>query len=133
MKTNSVVPHKAIGLYGALYQTMYPPFGLVSYSLYGLSYYLIFFGLYSTVAFISNDTKTRKQLYEYTDQTRFLTDIGRSQIENEIQKEVNSIINNNLNTLEEQSGLSLSMSEEEIKAYTKMVVDLVAESKLRDK
>jgi hypothetical protein len=63
----------------------------------------------------------------------FLTDIGRSQIENEIQKEVNSIINNNLNTLEEQSGLSLSMSEEEIKAYTKMVVDLVAESKLRDK
>jgi hypothetical protein len=121
----------SIGVYGALYQTMYPPFGLMSYSLYGLSYYLIFIGLYSTTAFISNDTKLRRQLYEYANQTRFLTDIGKAQMIDVIQSEVTSIINNNLETLEEQSGLNLSMSHEEIKGYTKVVLEHVRESKLR--
>jgi len=37
-------------------QTAYPPFGLISISFIGISYYLIYIGLYSSALIVSQDT-----------------------------------------------------------------------------
>jgi hypothetical protein len=107
----------SIASLGAIYQTIYPPFGLMSFSFLALSQYLIFLGLYCTTAFISYEIKLRQSLYSYAEQTRFFIDTSKSYMQNKIQDKVTSIINNNLVNLREESGIEFYVSTEEAKEY----------------
>jgi hypothetical protein len=111
----------SIASLGAIYQTIYPPFGLI-FSFLALSQYLIFLRLYCTTAFISYDIKLRQSLHSYAEQTRFFIDTSKSYMQNKIQNKVTSIINNNLVNLREESGIEFYVSTEEAKEYVDLIL-----------
>lgn len=67
-------------------QAAYPPYGLASVSLIGLSCYLIYSGLYSSAAFVSQDSTLRQSIRRsVTEQSRLLDSIGTAHMEQELQ------------------------------------------------
>ena len=49
-----------------LANTLYPPFGLATISLYGLSTFMILLGLYSSAISVSTDIELRKSIKKST-------------------------------------------------------------------
>ena len=68
----------------------YPPFGLVSVSLTGLSCYLIYTGLYSSAVTVSQDMTLRTSIRRsVTEQSKLLDSIGTNQLlDQELQSRV---------------------------------------------
>ena len=63
----------------------YPPFGLITTSLIGLSSYMLLVGIYSSAMSISRDTELRKFINTIADrEIRLLGSIGFAQAEQEL-------------------------------------------------
>ena len=77
----------------------YPPFGLATISLIGLSSYLILIGIYSSATSVAQDAKLRVSIRKSVEQqSKLLDTIGTAQMEQEIQRRV--IIMTNLIKIE---------------------------------
>jgi hypothetical protein len=103
-------------------QAAYPPFGLVSVSLTGLSCYLIYSGLYSSAVTVSQDITLRTSIRRsVTEQSKLLDSIGTAQMDQELQSRVMMVTINLSYKLEEETGVETSMTEEDIKEHIEMV------------
>jgi hypothetical protein len=133
LKKESVLRnHMIIAAYGFLLfyiagsasaaQTAYPPFGLVSVSLTGLSCYLIYTGLYSSAVTVSQDMKLRTSIrWSVTEQSKLLDSIGTAQMDQELQSRVLTVTKKLSDKMEEETGVEASMTEEDIKEHVEMV------------
>jgi hypothetical protein len=73
----------------------YPPFGITTITFMSLGSYSMLLGLYFSAIYVSQDTKLRQTISRSSDlseQTKFLKNIRRSQMESEIQKNVRLMI-----------------------------------------
>jgi hypothetical protein len=73
----------------SIYLLPYPPFGLPTITFMGLSSYLLFIGIYYSSISISMNAELRKTIESSVEeQFKFVSKIGTSQMENEIQNRV---------------------------------------------
>jgi hypothetical protein len=108
----------------------YPPLGVTSVSFMGLASYLIFAGIYSSAVSVSQDSKLRKAIRNFAikEQTRLLDSIGSAHMEQEIQKQVIMLTKRNQDKLVEESGISSSLSEDDVKVYLEQVIKEVTKN-----
>jgi hypothetical protein len=103
-------------------QAAYPPFGLASVSLTGLSCFLIYSGLYSSAVTVSQDITLRKSIRRsVTEQSKLLDSIGTAKMDQELQSRVLMVTKKLSDKLEEETGVETSMTEEDIKEHIEMV------------
>jgi hypothetical protein len=103
-------------------QAAYPPFGLASVSFTGLSCYLIYSGLYSSAVIVSQDIALRHSIRRsVTAQSKLLDSIGTAQMEQELQSRILKVTKNLSDKMEEETGVEVSMTEEDMKEHIEMV------------
>lgn len=110
-------------------QTPYPPFGLVTVSLIGISSYLILVGLYYSAISVSQDIRVRKSIRKFAiEEGKLLDNIGSAQMEKEISDKVKKFANDDADIVENRITQS-SLSEEELKRYFVEVLDEIKKEK----
>ena len=104
----------------------YPPIGIVSISLVGLSSYLIFLGLYSSAVSISTDALLRKVIKESViKEMGLFRNLGEGEMYEKVQKNVNLVLKNQDSDLLEKTGIKSDLSYEEINNYISEVISEV--------
>lgn len=104
-------------------QAAYPPYGLASVSFIGLSCYLIYSGLYSSAATVSQDANLRQSIRRsVTEQSKLLDSIGTAHMEQELQSRVLTIARKNSDAIAEETGVETSMDEDDMKDYLEIVM-----------
>jgi hypothetical protein len=107
----------------SLYLLPYPPFGLPTITFVGISSYMLFVGLYYSAISISLNAELRKFIEKSVEQEfSFISKIGVSQMEHDMQTKVKTIMKRSAKTLEEESGVQVSMESEEIDEYITLVI-----------
>jgi len=105
-------------------QAAYPPFGLASVSFTGLSCYLIYVGLYSSAISVSQDLALRQSIRQSVkEQSKFLDSMGTAQMEAELQTRVLRTAKKASDSMEEETGLESSMTEDDMKDYMEIVMN----------
>ncbi|MDF0679693.1 MAG: hypothetical protein P0116_01875 [Candidatus Nitrosocosmicus sp.] len=105
-------------------QAAYPPFGLISVSLIGLSCYLIYSGLCSAAQIVSQDLVLLRSIKNsVTEQANFLGSIGTAHRNKELESRVLTVAKNLENEMEEASEVEPSMTETEIVDYIQYVMN----------
>jgi hypothetical protein len=108
----------------------YPPFGLASVSLVGLSSYMILMGIYSSAISVSQDVKLRQSIRKFAmKESRLLDSIGIAQMEQEIESRVIAMTIKSQDIMTEESGVYSSLNEAEVKQYLDIVLQEIKESK----
>jgi hypothetical protein len=108
----------------------YPPFGIASISTIGLSSYLILVGIYSSVISASQDVKLRKLIEKsVAEQSGLLKGLTKGQVEQELQKRMTVITRNYSDKLTEETGISPSLTDNEVKQYMQEVLREVGKVK----
>jgi hypothetical protein len=106
-----------------LYLLPYPPFGLPTITFVGISSYMLFVGIYYSSISVSLNSEVRKSIDKSVEQEfEFVSKIGISQMEHEIQSRVKEITKRSAKTLQENSGLEVSLENEDIEEYIKLVI-----------
>jgi hypothetical protein len=109
-----------------LVNIFYPPFGIVTISLMGLSSYLLLLGVYSSAISVSEDSKLRQSIREFTlAESKLLDSIGTAHMEQEIQKRVLALTKKNQHNLEEETGIQSSLTDDDVKEYLEQVIEEV--------
>jgi len=110
----------------ALITAPFPPLGLLSGSYFGLASYLIFLGLYSSAISISQDSRLRTSIRNSIElEVRFLGSIGDAEMEHRILDKVLTTSKRFSKIMPEETGISSSLTDEEIKEY---VAEVLAET-----
>jgi hypothetical protein len=113
----------SIVIYHLIFQTLYPPYGLINLSLLGLSAFLIYIGLFSSAVLISKDMKIRILVNKLVDEEiTFLKKLGQAQTQKEMEENVTEVIKKNAEVIDEQSGLELPVPQEDIQEYINYVM-----------
>ncbi|MGH9982612.1 MAG: hypothetical protein ACRD8W_01495 [Nitrososphaeraceae archaeon] len=101
----------------------FPPYGLISLSLVGLSSYLLLIGIYYSAASIAQDTKLRMSLRKaLLKDTEFLQSIGNAEVVQSYQKRVVDIVKKNKDSIVQESGIEPSVTMEDMKSYLEDVM-----------
>jgi hypothetical protein len=96
----------------------YPPFGLVTTSLLGLSSYILLVGIYSSAMSISRDTELRKFIHTIAaKEIKFLDRIGSAQMEKELVKKVIPLVQRKAHSVEQETGIRTSLSDADMIQY----------------
>jgi hypothetical protein len=104
----------------------FPPFGLATISFSGIGCYLVLVGIYSSALSVANDIELRKSIRKSVMQKSNLLDsIGTAQMEQEIENNVMHLAKEHEQTLEEETGVQPSMTEQEIKDYLHTAIEEV--------
>jgi hypothetical protein len=104
-------------------QAAYPPYGLASVSFTGLSCLLIYSGLYSSAAIVSQDSTLRQSIKRsVTEQSKLLDSIGTALMEQELQSRVLTIARKNSDAMAEETGVETSIDEDDMKDYLEIVM-----------
>ena len=107
----------------ALITAPFPPLGLLSGSYFGLAAYLIFIGLYSSAVSISQDSRLRASIRRSVElEIRFLGSIGDAEMDHRILDKVLTTSKKFSQNMPEETGVSSSLSDEEIKEYIEEVL-----------
>jgi hypothetical protein len=114
-----------------LANTLYPPFGLATMSLYGLSTYMILLGLYSSAISVSEDIELRKSIKKSTlRESKFLDSMGTAHMERELMKRmVLKAREEQKELVQESGGVTSSLNEEDIINIVKEVEEDVKEKR----
>ena len=108
----------------------YPPFGLVTICFFGLSSYLVLIGLYSSAISVSQDRMLRNTIRRYAvNQSKLLDNIGFSQMEHEISRQIMKVSKEKEVEMEQESGIRSSIDEENVKEYLKIVLNEIKDKK----
>lgn len=111
---------------GRLVAPSFPPTELVVASFMVLSSYYILIGIYHSAISVAQDTKLRRYVMQskksVEKQLGFLGSIGSSEMEQEVQKRVESVTKNFVNKMERDTGIPPSLDENEIKQYIQMII-----------
>jgi hypothetical protein len=77
----------------SLLYAAYPPYGVLTIMLLPLGSYCLFMGLFASARLASHDKKLRRELYQSAEkQLAFLQTLGKVQMENELEKNLKSIL-----------------------------------------
>ena len=107
----------------ALITAPFPPLGLLSGSYFGLASYLIFIGLYSSAVSISQDSRLRASIRRSVEsEVRFLGSIGDAEMDHRILDKVLTTSKKFSQNMPEETGVSSSLSDEELKEYIQEVL-----------
>lgn len=110
--------------------TPYPPYGIISISLVGFSSYYILYGIYSSSVSLSEDVTLRNLIRDSaTFQLKFLTSMSRGYLQDRVMNQVYDTTQKFEENIEEQTGISASLSKDEIKLYIRQVIDELRTSK----
>jgi hypothetical protein len=107
----------------------YPPFGILTISIVGLSSYLVFMGIYGSAITLTESSKLRLEIRKKVTESGFLDSIGSAQLENRIEKEVAFISKNFQDKLLKETGMRLDMEKEEVNDYIKEVLAEIKRNK----
>lgn len=101
----------------------YPPFGLVTVSLLGLSSYMLLVGIYSSAISISRDAELRKFVYMVAaKEIEWLDRIGSAQVEQELITKVIPLVQHKAQNIEQETGIKSSLTDADIKQYLEEVL-----------
>lgn len=100
----------------ALQQT----YGVAAHSLLLLASYLFALGLYSSAISISHDNSLRRSIKKST--AELLSNIGTAQMEQDLKKRILKMVENRKEEMEEETGISSSMTPENTKEYLELVI-----------
>ncbi|HEY9388117.1 MAG TPA: HAMP domain-containing sensor histidine kinase [Nitrososphaeraceae archaeon] len=101
----------------------YPPFGFVTVSFYGLSAYLIFVGLYSAGISMSEDINLRQSIRKSAiEESKLLLNIGAAQMQQQLEKKVIQGAKKHAENMAKQTGIQLSLTEQDMKQYLNTVL-----------
>jgi hypothetical protein len=116
-----------VSIQGTATNAAYPPFGIATVCFTGLSSYMLVIGLYSSAVSISEDIRLRQAVRDSVKGERvdLLDRIGTAQMEQEIASRVLRIVRKQKETLEEQSGVEPSFTEDDMKQYLEQVIQEV--------
>ena len=101
----------------------YPPFGILTISIAGMSSYLVFVGIYGSAIIMTENSKLRAEIRKTVTELGFLDSIGSAELENKIEREVISISKNFRDKLLKETGINLDMDEVEVKDYVHEVLN----------
>jgi hypothetical protein len=111
---------------GRLVAPSFPPTELVVISFMVLSSYYLLIGIYHSAISVAQDTQLRRYVEQskksVEKQLGFLGSIGSSEMEQEIQKRVETVTKNFVDKMERDTGIPPSLDENEIKDYIQMVI-----------
>lgn len=108
----------------ALITAPFPPLGLLSGSYFGLASYLIFIGLYSSAVSISQDARLRASIRRSIElEVKFIGTIGEAEMDHRILEKVLITSKKFAKAMPELTGISSSLSDEEIKEYIEEVLE----------
>lgn len=99
-----------------LANTLYPPFGLATMSLYGLSTYMILMALYSCAISVSEDIELRKSIRKSTlRESKFLDSMGTSHMEKDLTtRMVKKAREEQMERIQKSAGIKSSLTDEDI-------------------
>ena len=100
----------------------YPPFGILTISIAGMSCYLVFVGIYGSAITMTENSKLRAEIRKTVTELGFLNSIRITQLEDKIGKEVATISKNFRDKLLKETGIPLEMDEGEVKDYVDEVL-----------
>lgn len=101
----------------------FPPFGLISLSLTGMSSYLILIGLHYTAISVSQDLRLRKSIKTIVSKDlEFFDSLGKAESIQGYQEEVMKLIHNNRETIMQDSGIETTLNIEEAKKYVEEII-----------
>jgi hypothetical protein len=107
----------------ALITAPFPPLGLLSGSYFGLASYLIFIGLYSSAVSVSHDSRLRSAIRSSIElEVRFIGSIGDAEMDHRILDKVLTTTKKFSKIMPEETGVSSSLSDKEIKEYIEEVI-----------
>jgi hypothetical protein len=107
----------------SIYLLPFSPFGLLTITFMGLSSYLLYIGIYYSSISISMNAQLRKTIESSVEeQFKFVTKMGTSQMENEIQNRVKGITKRSAKMLEENSGIQTQLESKDIEDYIMLVL-----------
>lgn len=91
----------------------FPPFGLATVAVAGISSYLLFLGLYSSAISLSEDSTLRRQIRKSAEDSKFFLKLSDAEIEKKIIDQVEGV----KLSMTTDSGIAPSISIEEAKDY----------------
>ncbi len=98
--------------------TPYPPFALATVAFMAVASFLVLIGIYSTAVSVSLDASLRQSIRKATvGQSHLLDKIGVAEYEREIEKRVMMTTRTAKDLIESESGVTSSLSDEEIREY----------------
>lgn len=116
-----------------LITTPFPPLGLLSASYFGLSSYLIFVGIYSCALSISQDSMLRSTIRRAVEtEVSFLKGIGNAEMNHRIFEKVLVTSRKISEIMPEETGVSSSLTDKEIKEYVQAALALALKNKVKN-
>ena len=113
----------ALATSGSVMLASYPPLGLASVSLVGLSSYLILIGIYYSTISMSEDVKLRQSIRKSAEnESKLLVSIGSANLEQKIEEKVIRKAKDRAISMTEQTGVQLSLTEYDMKHYLSTVL-----------
>jgi hypothetical protein len=109
-----------------VYHTPYPPFGIATVSLIGLSSYLVLLGIYSLAISVSEDERVRRFTIKTAKEFKFLHSMGMAEQGHEIEKRITKFKDD----IVEDTGIESSLNEEDMKEYLNKVLEEVQKKKM---
>jgi hypothetical protein len=101
-----------------------PPFGLTSICFIVLAVYLVFLGVYSSATSVAEDTRLRQSIRKIALRGfQFLDVIGRAEMEQELQRRVIAVYAKTKYSMVEETGISSSVDENDIKSYLQQILE----------
>ncbi|MGC1134785.1 MAG: hypothetical protein WA941_18300 [Nitrososphaeraceae archaeon] len=102
----------------------YPPFGLMTVSMLGLSSFLLTLGIYSSAISVANDREILKAVRNSVSKESSLLDkMGTATMRDDLERRILDITNSLSHHLTEQSGLDPSLSESDVQKYLKEAIE----------
>jgi len=102
-----------------LVASSYPPFGIATLFFTGLASFFLLTGLYSTAISLSKHAELRKTIRRSLEDehSKLIDGIGMSEVQRDVNKRVEPIIQQYAEQMNTQTALDLTISEEEVRRY----------------
>ena len=101
----------------------YPPFGIATITVMGLSAYLVIIGIYMSTISLSQDAELRQSIRRVArSQSKLFDSMVSAEIEKEIEKRVMEVIRTRSVEMEDETGVEPSLNDQEIHDYLKQVI-----------
>ena len=111
---------------GRLVAPSFPPTELVVVSFMVLSSYYLLIGIYHSAISVAHDTKLRRYIIQskksVEKQLGFLGSIGSSEMQQEVQKRVETVTKSFVDKMEKDTGIPTSLNDDEIRQYIQTVI-----------
>ena len=106
--------------------TPYPPFGIATITVMGVSAYLVTIGIYMSAISLSQDAELRSSINARL-QSKLFDSMVTAEIEKEIERRVMQVIRAQSIEMENETGVQPLLNDQEMQDYLKQVIKEVKE------